>query len=175
MHHIMKVISRCMPKRKRRNRATAGRRKIKSNEGGSRKKSVGPRRSNSDRRVKVKPACKPGSVQGREPLRQSFLWADGYPAAQATYPGAARATLSLPYLVLLRMGFGMPSLLPGPRWALTPPFHHRRSCTLRRSCGAFVPLFFNETLPPVGGKSRRAGLRQTILCSTFHRLAASGC
>ena len=125
--------------------------------------------------VEVKLACKPGSVEHLAVRRQSFIWADSCLPARATYPGAARAALSLPYLVLLRMGFGMPSLLPGPRWALTPPFHHRRSCTLRRSCGAFVPLFFNETLPPVGGKSRRAGLRQTILCSTFHRLAASGC
>ena len=122
----------------------------------------------------MKPAYKPGSVQEREPLRQSFLWADGYPAAQATYPGAARATLSLPYLVLLRMGFGMPSLLPGPRWALTPPFHRYRSCTPRRSRSALALLFFNETLPPVGGKSGHAGLRQTLLCSTFHRLTASG-
>jgi len=39
----------------------------------------------------------------------------------------------------------MPSLLPGPRWALTPPFHHRRSRTPRRSCSAFALLFFNET------------------------------
>ena len=28
-----------------------------------------------------------------------------------------------PYSVLLPVGFTMPSLLPGPRWALTPPFH----------------------------------------------------
>jgi len=27
-----------------------------------------------------------------------------------------------PYLVLLRVGFTMPSVLPRPRWALTPPF-----------------------------------------------------
>ena len=28
-----------------------------------------------------------------------------------------------PYLALLPVGLAVPSLLPGPRWALTPPFH----------------------------------------------------
>jgi len=66
----------------------------------------------------VKLACKPGSVQGAT-LGQSFLSTIGYPMAPAAYPGAARATLSLPYLALLRMGFGVPPLLPETRWALT--------------------------------------------------------
>ncbi len=29
-----------------------------------------------------------------------------------------------PYSALLRVGLAVPSRLPGPRWALTPPFHH---------------------------------------------------
>jgi len=66
----------------------------------------------------VKLACKPGSVQGVT-LGQSFLSTIGCPMAPAAYPGAARATLSLPYLALLRMGFGVPPLLPETRWALT--------------------------------------------------------
>ena len=66
----------------------------------------------------MKLACKPGSVQGL-PLGQSFLSTTGCPMAPAAYPGAARATLSLPYLALLRMGFGVPFLLPETRWALT--------------------------------------------------------
>src|ERR1700760_2775720 len=32
----------------------------------------------------------------------------------------------LPYLVLLQVGFAMPSLLPSPRCALTAPFHPYR-------------------------------------------------
>src|ERR1700761_8166954 len=32
----------------------------------------------------------------------------------------------LPYLALLQVGFAMPSLLPGPRCALTAPFHPYR-------------------------------------------------
>ena len=54
---------------------------------------------------------------------QPFLWATRCRAALAAYPGATRATPVLPYLALPRMGFAVPSLLPGPRWALTPPFH----------------------------------------------------
>jgi len=53
-------------------------------------------------------ACKPGSVVRLAAPRQSFIWAPGCPVALATYPGAARATLSPPYLVLLRMGFAVP-------------------------------------------------------------------
>src|ERR1700753_4242328 len=33
----------------------------------------------------------------------------------------------LPYLVLLQVGFAMPSLLPSPRCALTAPFHPYRA------------------------------------------------
>ena len=67
----------------------------------------------------MKLACKPGSVEHLAVRRQSFIWADSCLPARATYPGAARAALSLPYLVLLRMGFAMPFLLPETRWALT--------------------------------------------------------
>ena len=31
-----------------------------------------------------------------------------------------------PYSALLRVGLAIPSRLPGPWWALTPPFHHHR-------------------------------------------------
>jgi len=72
---------------------------------------------------KVKLACKPGSVGRLAAPRQSFIWAGSCLPARATYPGAARATLVPPYLVLLRMGFALPPLSPGARWALTPPFH----------------------------------------------------
>ena len=68
-------------------------------------------------------ACKPGSVEHLSAFRQSFIWAGSYLPARATYPGTARAALLPPYLVLLRMGFAVPLLLPETRWALT-----RRSC-----------------------------------------------
>ena len=79
-------------------------------------------------KVKEKLACKPGSVEYLAAFRQSFIWAGSYPTAQATYPGTARATLLPPYLVLLRMGFAVPPLLPEARWALT-----RRSCDRPRT------------------------------------------
>jgi len=37
-----------------------------------------------------------------------------------------RATACLPYLVLLRVGFAVPAVLPQQRWSLTPPFHPYR-------------------------------------------------
>ena len=37
-----------------------------------------------------------------------------------------------PYSVLLPVWFAMPPLLPGTRWALTPPFHPCRTATRRR-------------------------------------------
>ena len=86
---------------------------------------MGQRREKKQEEVKL--ACKPGSVEHLAVLRQSFIWAASYLSAQATYPGTARAALLPPYLVLLRMGFAVPPLLPEARWALTPPFHHRRS------------------------------------------------
>jgi len=40
--------------------------------------------------------------------------------------------MHLPYLVFLRVGFTMPALSPGPRCALTAPFH---PCRPSRSLG----------------------------------------
>ncbi len=79
---------------------------------------------------KTKLACKPGSVECLAALRQSFIWAGSYLPARATYPGTARAALLPPYLVLLRMGFAVPLLLPEARWALT-----RQPCGCPRPCG----------------------------------------
>jgi hypothetical protein len=90
----------------------------------------------------AKLADKPGSVVDSHSSK-----APSYPGARATYPGTARATLSFPYLVLLRMGFDVPSVSPPTRCALTAPFHPCLS------------------LAAIGGLS---------LCATFHRLTASG-
>jgi len=45
----------------------------------------------------------------------------GWPLALAS-SGSVWAHLAA-YLALLRLGVAVPSLLPAPRWALTPPFH----------------------------------------------------
>jgi hypothetical protein len=47
-------------------------------------------------------------------------------------PRAAASNCLLPYLVLLRAGFAVPFLLPGPRCALTAPFHPYRPSGSRR-------------------------------------------
>ncbi len=81
-------------------------------------------------RVKRQPACKPGSVW---PLTK----ANDVTAIhlERLSPGASRdrpgrlawikpgQSPRRPFLVLLPVGFAVPSPLPGPRWALTPPFH----------------------------------------------------
>ena len=60
------------------------------------------------------------------------------PCASSDLPGntrgprAAASSCLLPYLVLLRAGFAVPFLLPGPRCALTAPFHPYRPAGLRR-------------------------------------------
>ena len=68
------------------------------------------------------PECKPVSVPFDG--RQSFLWAEHYCSALATYPGVERGEPPLlPYLVLLRVGFALPVGLLQPRCALAAPFH----------------------------------------------------
>ena len=91
----------------------------------------------SIREEKWESADKPGSV-----VEQSFIWDARHRAPRATYPGTVRTTPVFPYLVLLRMGFTLPCLLPAMRCALTAPFH------------------------PYPAKARRY-----IFCGTFRRLS----
>src|ERR1700704_6016637 len=89
--------------------------------------------------------CKPNSV--RLAAGRSFLWAAHYCAAQATYPEVvARRAGTLPrkarrpyqeippYLVLLRVGFALPTALLRRRCALTAPFHPYPSLAARAVC-----------------------------------------
>lgn len=59
---------------------------------------------------------------------------DGHPSGTVVADGLERLPVELeagrscalsgrPLFALHRMGFALPSLLPGKRWALTPPFH----------------------------------------------------
>ena len=61
-----------------------------------------------------------------------------------------------PYSALLRVGLAVPVLLPGPRWALTPPFHPHR--------GSGPASLAGEARPP----------RQTLLCGAFPGVAPAG-
>ena len=51
-----------------------------------------------------------------------------------------------PYSVLLQAGLAMPSLSPGPRWALTPPFHPYRP----RTGGGLLSVALSLGSLPVG-------------------------
>ena len=67
---------------------------------------------------KREPACKPGSVEGSHS-------SGTHVAARLERPTRERRgpRQSLPYLVLLRVGFTLPPMLPSARCALTAPFH----------------------------------------------------
>ena len=60
----------------------------------------------------------------KKPRGQSSIWDSGHPKPRAAYPQLDRFGPNLvAYLALLRLGVTLPRLLPGARWALTPPFH----------------------------------------------------
>ncbi len=90
------------------------------------------------------PVCKPGSVGPTIAGRR-----DGHSSGTSVAEGLAQPTRTadldrpgLPprrsYSVLLPVGFTMPRLLPGTRWALTPPFHPYPDASGRFAfCGTF--------------------------------------
>lgn len=64
-----------------------------------------------------KPACKPGSVVNSHSSGQRVATRLKQPTRELM-----RTTSMFPYLVLLRVGFTLPLLLPAARCALTAPF-----------------------------------------------------
>jgi hypothetical protein len=87
-------------------------------------------------------ACKPGSVPPDTQAcltRRPFLWTAHCWTVLATNPGASelrpscpphpkrRLRARRPYSVLLQAGLAVPSPSPGPRCALTAPFHPYRA------------------------------------------------
>jgi hypothetical protein len=85
----------------------------------------GPRRRSDGAAVgsKKESACKPGSVGNNHSSRRRVTTALQQPTRQARGPRVGVFRPLLPYLVLLRTGFSVPSLLPATRCALTAPFH----------------------------------------------------
>ena len=87
-------------------------------------------------------ACKPGSVWRVAPPRRPFIWDACCQAPRATNPGGGpedglditprnrcrrtKARQATPIWSCSRWGLPRPSLLPGPRCALTAPFHPYR-------------------------------------------------
>ena len=83
------------------------------------------------RKKKCQTACKPGSVRPQADGMTIHLGRP-LPDASRDLPGRRRGnpradcSACRPYLVLLPVGFTVPSPLPGPRCALTAPFHPYR-------------------------------------------------
>jgi hypothetical protein len=81
----------------------------------------------------IQTACKPGSVPAVAGDGRPFLWDGCHHPPRCDQPGrrgedplaihALPHGAGRPYSVLLPVGFTLPALLPGPRCALTAPFH----------------------------------------------------
>ena len=106
-------------------------------------------------------ACKPGSV--RRPCGRRDDHSSGPPiAGRFSRPTRTTGPVTIlpapqamrtrhPYSVLLQAGLAMPSLSPGPRWALTPPFHPSRPAEAGRRfafCGAIPGVAPGGRYPP---------------------------
>ena len=97
-------------------------------------------------------ACKPGSVtrpKTRDDHSSGPAIADRFSRPTRTPragDGPAPCGARNPYSVLLQAGLAMPSLSPGPRWALTPPFHPFR----RRSGGGLLSVALSLGSPRAG-------------------------
>ena len=101
--------------------------------------------------------CRPGP---KPRTRRSFLWTAPRGTVLATYPdrpglrqpcppSPRRWRAHGPYSVLLLAGLAMPSLSPGTRWALTPPFHPSHSGERRFAfCGAIPGVAPGGRYPP---------------------------
>ncbi len=96
------------------------------------------------------PDCKPGSV------------ADGHLSGPAVARRLLRSTRGIweraahtPCLILHRMGFTVPPVLPSGRWALTPPFHPWPS--VYRQAGLFSVAL--SCASPRPGVTRHPALR----------------
>ena len=90
-------------------------------------------------RLPGRSSCQPG------PWAEASLWRSPSNRTDLSTQG--------PYSALLRVGLAIPSRLPGPWWALTPPFHHHRG-------------WMSGPKPETP--------RQTLLCGAFPEVALAG-
>ncbi len=120
-------------------------------------------------------ACKPGSVPAPPVARRpgdshssgtsvtgrlarptrAAAWKPACRPPARTPAGAARR----PYLVLLPVGFTVPSPLPGTRCALTAPFHPYRQVSANRSlAGGLLSVALSLGSPPPGVTRHRVSV-----------------
>ena len=95
------------------------------------------------------------SVTRAVKLPTRALWAEASPRRSPAEPcGAVDPNLSAkgPYSALLRVGLAIPSRLPGPWWALTPPFHPHLGFAPEkvRHQGSLFSVALSLGLPPPG-------------------------
>ncbi len=115
-------------------------------------------------------ACKPGSVppaNGRDDHSSGPSIAGRFSRPTRTpraYDGPTPCGARNPYSVLLLAGLAMPFLSPGPRWALTPPFHPY----LDRNRGGLLSVALSLGSPPAG-VTRRHVIVEPGLSSTTRR------
>ncbi|GEM_PF-2339735 len=111
-------------------------------------------------------SCKPISVCPL-PGRESFILATE-PGTRRTCVRSGAGRSWVPYLVLHRMGFTMPSCLRATRWALTPPFHPYPGCPGRFVfCGTGRRRVSRLRLPRVSRLKNRVTRHPALRCSDF--------
>ena len=102
--------------------------------------------------------------------RRPFIWDVRCRTPRATNPDdwpGNRLELPprRPYSVLLPVGFTMPSPLPGPRWALTPPFHPY----LRRTSGGSISVALSLRSPSPGVTRHRISMEPGLSSLALER------
>ena len=90
-----------------------------------------------------KPTCKPGSVMDSHSSRTSVATCLKQPTRIQREPRHMN-----PYLVLLRVGFTLPLLLPTMRCALTAPFHPYRNWQKNQSRRSTLCCTGRRLTPP---------------------------
>ena len=84
-------------------------------------------------------------------------------------PTLTRAKARRPYLVLLQAGLAMPSLSPGPRCALTAPFHPYPPSLRRASAGGLLSVALSLGSRPAGVTRRLVAVEPGLSSSLLSR------
>jgi hypothetical protein len=135
-------------------------------------------------------ACKPGSVppaNGRDDHSSGPSLAGRFSRPTRTsraYDSPTRARRAQrPYSVLLLAGLAVPSLSPGPRWALTPPFHpyppsppatEGEPCVALAEKGGLLSVALSLGSPPAGVTRRHVEVEPGLSSTALRRPRSPG-
>lgn len=114
----------------------------------------------------VQKAYRPGSVPPVSERRRPFVWDARCRTSRATNPSGLRgghapernAPACRSYSVLLPVGFTLPAPLPGPRGALTAPFHPYRPAGRTQRTGGLFSVALSLGSPPPGVTRHRVSV-----------------